>query len=443
MNRGLIDVTGTGVKIGNGTLINTGKIIAASGSYETSSGNPLEGNVTHQYNGTAAEVTTGTVINMGVMSSEVIVDSGMIYNGPGGAVLSVAGGDGAGAALTVVNAGTIGQAGNAQQTAVALDGSGQNRLVVRAGAVFNGTLAGSGAATTLEFASGVGRLAGFGGSVTNFGKTVFDPGAAWIVEGSGAGLGASVFSGFAPGDGIDVDGFVAQSSSYLNGVLSLTSASLGVVSLSVPGDFTTASFTVGSDGAGGTDVTVACFLAGTKIRVPRGEAVVEDLAIGDLVLTVSGAARPIHWIGRRSYAGRFLARNPRLLPICFAAGSLGQSVPTQDLFVSPDHAILIDGLLIPAGELVNGSTIRRTSLRPRVDYIHIELTSHDAVLAHGAAAETFLDDDSRGVFQNAREYGELYPDAPPPGRFCAPRRVDGFELEAIRQRLDRLAAAAA
>ena len=190
-----------------------------------------------------------------------------------------------------------------------------------------------------------------------------------------------------------------------------------------------------------TDLGVACYCAGTRIRTPDGDRPVEDLRTGGAVVNAAGKARTIQWIGRRSYAGRFLRANPGVQPIRFAAGSLGGGLPRRDLLVSPEHAMLLDGLLVPARCLVNGSTIRPARGLERVDYFHVELRSHDVILAEGAASETFLDDDSRGMFHNATEFATLYPQAPEPGRSCAPKVDSGYALEAIRQRLAEVAAA--
>ena len=185
---------------------------------------------------------------------------------------------------------------------------------------------------------------------------------------------------------------------------------------------------------------IACFAHGTRVAVPGGERTVERLAVGELVVTASGLVRPIRWIGRRSYAGRFLAANPAVQPIRLRAGCLGAGLPRRDLLVSPEHAMFVDGVLIPAGVLVNGATIVREHRLAEVHYVHIELETHDLVLAEGAATETYLDDDSRGVFHNAAEYGARPGETA--GGFCAPRVTDGYAVEAIRQRLGRNAAAA-
>ena len=59
------------------------------------------------------------------------------------------------------------------------------------------------------------------------------------------------------------------------------------------------------------------------------------------------------------------------------------------------------------------------------------------IIAEGAASETFVDDDSRGVFHNAPEFYAAHRGYAPqrPARYCAPRLEDGFALEILREKL--------
>jgi len=179
----------------------------------------------------------------------------------------------------------------------------------------------------------------------------------------------------------------------------------------------------------------ACYRRGTRIVTDNGEVAVEDLAIGDYVMTKSGTARPITWIGRRSYGGRFVVGRKDILPICIKAGALDDNVPKRDLWISPNHAMYLGGALIEAKDLVNGVSIVQAERVEKLEYFHVELESHNAIIAEGALSETYIDDDNRGMFHNAQEYRELYPVAAAPlAQYCAPRLDGGYELEAVRQR---------
>ena len=157
----------------------------------------------------------------------------------------------------------------------------------------------------------------------------------------------------------------------------------------------------GNIAVGTITAQTACFAAGTRITTTRGETEVEDLRNGDLVMTAAGAA-PVRWIGHRriAIAGH---PNPRQVrPIRLRRNSLADSVPRRDLLVSPDHALFLDGVLIPARLLVNGATIVQEETFDAIEYFHVELDRHAILLAEGAAAESYLDTGNRGMFDNAR-----------------------------------------
>jgi hypothetical protein len=246
---------------------------------------------------------------------------------------------------------------------------------------------------------------------------------------------------FQQNDTIRIDDFLVFGSPvYFNDTLVFVGTDLatgqgGQFELHIPGlsalDFQLAQ---GTDYSLITDI--ACYCPGTLIQTEHGEVPIERLAIGDNVLTASGVARPIKWIGRRSYAGRFLRGNRDILPICIRAGALDDAVPKRDLWVSPHHAIYLDGILIEAKDLRNGVSIVQAQSVATVDYFHIELETHDLLIAEGALAESFVDDDSRGMFHNAHEYAALYPDAAvEPPRYYAPRLEEGYQVDDARRRI--------
>ena len=156
-----------------------------------------------------------------------------------------------------------------------------------------------------------------------------------------------------------------------------------------------------------------CFLRGTAIMTPSGPVPIEDLRIGDHVQTVRGRPMTIRWIGRQTYKRPETMWNDAVVPIRVMKNALGEGVPQKDLYLSRQHALLIDGTLIRVEHLING-----TSIAPALpvdvqslDYFQILLDSHEAILAEGAAAETFLmDENGCEGFANFAEFARLYPE---------------------------------
>jgi hypothetical protein len=160
-----------------------------------------------------------------------------------------------------------------------------------------------------------------------------------------------------------------------------------------------------------------CFLRGTSIMTPTGEARIEDLQIGDLVETVRGEALAVKWIGRQLYKKSAPSWPGSVMPIRISRHALDQQTPHKDLYLSPNHALFIDGVLIRVKDLVNGISIAPAlpADREMIEYFHIVLDSHEVILAEGAPAETFLVRASNHEnFTNFPEYGRLYPADPRP-----------------------------
>jgi hypothetical protein len=184
-----------------------------------------------------------------------------------------------------------------------------------------------------------------------------------------------------------------------------------------------------------------CFMPGTRIATPSGEVAIEDLAIGDLVLTTAGAAAPVRWIGRQTVV--LGSGDPlRTTPIRIRAGALGGGLPTRDLRVSPDHALLVDGVLVQAAALVNGTSILRdTDVPASFTYLHVELDDHALLLAEGAPAESFIDNVDRAAFDNWAEREALLGAPAPMTEMALPRVRSARQLPAAtRTRLLSVAA---
>ncbi len=179
-----------------------------------------------------------------------------------------------------------------------------------------------------------------------------------------------------------------------------------------------------------------CYCRGARILTERGEIAVEDLAIGDLVITASAELRPIVWIGYREIEVARHAFPVEILPVRVRKGAFGQGLPHRDLWLSPQHAVYLGGVLIPIVQLANGASVAQMRVET-VSYFHVELESHDVLLAEGLPAESFLDCGSRSGFSNCEGFVELHPTFKPLNwdDACAPFMQDGEEVEANRRRL--------
>jgi hypothetical protein len=193
-------------------------------------------------------------------------------------------------------------------------------------------------------------------------------------------------------------------------------------------------FIRGSSGGGGTGFF--CFLSGTRIGTPDEKVCIEDLAVGSMVLTEAGEARPVRWVGHRNLdCSRY--RDPaRVWPIRIQADAFAPQQPVRDLFVSPGHSVCVAGVLVQACNLLNGATITQVP-RDHVDYWHVELDSHDIVLAEGLPTESYLDTGSRTAFIGGGAFLEAYPDFKPKDwrETCRPLVMEGPVLQTIRKNL--------
>jgi len=153
-----------------------------------------------------------------------------------------------------------------------------------------------------------------------------------------------------------------------------------------------------------------CFLKGTTIRTADGDRKIEDLAVADLLPTVFGRTCAIQWIGYYSYKRGDQAKPwvKDVLPVRVARSALGPNRPHADLYVTKEHALLIDGVLVTAGSLINGTTItlHDASEHNELEFFHIKLARHNVIYAEGVPCETVMNFDESAV--NFAEYLRRY-----------------------------------
>ena len=422
-----ISASGLGINMAAdvGTVVNDGLINGGSIGVNHASAitNQSHGTITGGNDGLL--VTSGTVVNAGTIagSTGILVQGGVpILNQFNGLIEGTQTGINiSGAAGTVENAGTIVTGGI---DAISFGAGFTNQLIVDPGAVFSGTIAGGGSGSTLELAVGDGAngsLSELGVRYIDFPQITIDAGANWTLTGAGNTIayGVTLSGGaltLAAGATLEVAGSIAAGETIVFGgggaelVLDTTASMAGAVANLRPGetidlrgvDPATVSYSTGSgvlnytapggggaslpltlgsatdgivppssDGAGGADVTALCFCAGTMLATPDGEVPVEDLAVGDRVLTAGGEVRPIVWIG----LGRVLAsrgRRTAATPVIVRKGALADNVPHRDLHVTKGHALWLDGVLIPVEFLVNHRSILWDDRAQEVALYHVE-----------------------------------------------------------------------
>jgi hypothetical protein len=233
---------------------------------------------------------------------------------------------------------------------------------------------------------------------------------------------------------------IAQAESLLANDLTLTTALPPMETLAI------VSVSSGAEIIAEADNEVPpCFARGTRILTPAGYATVETLRPGGHVITITGKPAPLRWVGWRSIDLADHRRPEAVRPIRIKAGAISDQIPTRDVRLSPDHALLLGDQLIPVKYLVNNATILRERDCLAVTYFHLELDRHDIILAENLGAETYLDTGNRHIFDQTTGTPSR---SPVFGRgkqwnkdAYAPLCTSGPHLRAIRHALfDRLTA---
>ena len=186
-----------------------------------------------------------------------------------------------------------------------------------------------------------------------------------------------------------------------------------------------------------------CFAEDTRIATAQGAVAVQALRGGDQVLLADGGLAEVVWLGHRKVDCRQHPRPQDVMPIRVIAGAFGPGLPLCDLRLSPDHAVFVDGVLIPVRYLLNGRTVLQESVS-FVTYFHVELASHAVLLAEGLPCESYLETGNRTSFANGGAAVAIRPDFARDiwaAQGCAELVLGGARVTAVRDRLLRRALA--
>jgi hypothetical protein len=401
-----------------------------------------------QINSASASQVSPVTVTAGTLSVTGVLDPASIVLNGSGAAAALAVGGSAGTVtvgtLTVNEFGTVGVAAGGVLDAGIIFNDGTMSLASEGTIVTTGSLTGSGVITLASFA--------VADMYNTDNTTVFLDGRGELKLESPSTFTATI-AGFQHGDKIDlvatpvtgVPVYTPDPAQPSNGgVLTVMNGTSVQAALNLEGNYIGFTFAYSTDG-NGNDVVVGCFAAGTSILTEAGDIPVEDLREGDLLPVRSQPEPvPIASIGRR---GVDCLRHPNpasVWPVRVAARAFAPGQPRRDLYLSPDHAVFVDGVLIPIKHLINGTTIQQVP-RDEVTYYHVEFERHDVLLAEGLPCESYLDMGDRHRFGNGGDVIALHPDfssvtrdvaAMWEARGCAPLVVTGPRLDAARRRVD-------
>ena len=449
----------TGTITGKGTYSSTKAIASTGNSLIEASGGTLEisANITDSGNNLKMKITgTGDTLKLNGTSETKAVD----FNGQAG-TLEI----GAGATLTIGTAVL-----NIDKGTVILD-RGDSTLTSSAGiAISTGSIEGVGKVTggvaisttsghvdatggTLEFASGVVAVSGVqlnisnvAGSVLKFdgavGSSVAKP--TIFFQGTGANHGVlnlqdianlsdfyGILSSLEEGDAIYLPANANSVTTEGSDLVVKNSSGDVIGRIQIDGTVPIYNYDSNSD-----IISIVCFLQGTGLLTRSGYRAVEELAVGDEVMTLADGWQQVRWIGWQTLANAGGAATP----VRIARDAFGAGLPSRDLWVSPEHAIFFRDHLIPAKTLVNGNTVTFDSDVENIVYYHVLLERHAVVFSNGLPTESYVPSENEQFFANAGEIPADLAEAVmcrigPLVTDCFPRVTTGPVVETARAHL--------
>ncbi|GCD51653.1 Hint domain-containing protein [Acetobacter pasteurianus] len=311
------------------------------------------------------------------------------------------------AAVTASNW-NVGEASGSNATVTVSDGASltlDNSDKVASGSIITvgngGTLILGGYATTT---SGLIQFGGNGGTIEVAAGTTPS-----IIE---------YITNISSGDTIVLDGMTADNYTYVNGVYTLTDNGQpisGTSSFQLPDANEGSTFTVKTVN-GKTYLTadkIVCFLAGSMIRTSEGDVAVEDIQIGDQLVTFDWkhnkeVTHPVVWVGKAHAMVRAgLPDDEAGYPVRVLKDAIADGVPYKDMLITAEHCLFFEGKFVPVRMLVNGVSIFYDKSITSYDYYHVETEQHSVIMADGMLTESYLDTGNRRAFRQEGKVATL------------------------------------
>ncbi|EUK18064.1 Hint domain-containing protein [Commensalibacter papalotli (ex Servin-Garciduenas et al. 2014)] len=174
------------------------------------------------------------------------------------------------------------------------------------------------------------------------------------------------------------------------------------ISLNIPGA-KNEGYHLASDSTGNLIYEV-CFLAGSMIKTLEGEIAVEDIRIGDKILSFNWQqnkedVQSVRWVGNKT-----VKVNPTLhddeagYPVRILKDAIAEGIPCKDLLITPEHCLFFNGKFTPARMFVNGYSIFYDYSITNYTYYHFETEEHSVIWANGVLTESYLDTGNQTQF---------------------------------------------
>ena len=159
---------------------------------------------------------------------------------------------------------------------------------------------------------------------------------------------------------------------------------------------------------------IVCYVKGTLILTDQGDIPIENIKVGDKLITkgkiynyrfikkdANLQIEPVIWISKF----KVVYLNSKSRPICIKKDAFDKDCPFQDLYVSPEHSLLINNYMVVASSIINENTIYQDDDNYNsIEYYHLECADHCAIFANGVLAESYFDAGNRSIFENIPLY---------------------------------------